>query len=105
MVDVIPSSRSDTDTASVRGFPTQGQPAQAAQAPSPSSRPQELLHGADPAPDLTPLSDVSHQQDTCPACRQGEQDHYSFPDRRSDPAMVNVTASRLVTGPNVQPVD
>jgi hypothetical protein len=101
MVDVVTSPRNDSDSAAVRGYPTTQASTQAAAVSAPAdTRVTEFGAGHDPADPDALQSDVGHATSSCPACQQGAEGHYSFADRRSDPGMVGVIASRLVTGPN-----
>jgi hypothetical protein len=102
MVDVQTPARSAQDTGQFRGFPTQPTAQTAAAPAAPTSQVDSFIAGLTAAP-VTPtstISDVSHHQDRCGACVSGEEGHYSFAERRADPSMVGVIASRLVTGPN-----
>jgi hypothetical protein len=102
MTTLIPASRSDQDTGQFRGFPSQTQPAQqeAVDAPVPSrttSFVQGTIQSADANP--APISNVVHQPG-CPDCAAQAGDQWSHVDARSAPGQEQVTASRLVTGPN-----
>jgi hypothetical protein len=105
MVDVQTPSRNDQDTASARMYPTTQASTPAAAAPAASATPVDsfMAGTAQVADTASTISDVGHRETSCPACQQGQEGHYSFADRRAD--QEGVVSSRLVTGPNVQPVD
>jgi hypothetical protein len=102
MVDVVKSGRSDQDSAEFRGFPTQPTTKTAAPAADTNtSKVGEFVAGATQMADADPdalQSPVGHFEN-CPACLQGQQEHWSHAEARSAPGMDQVVASQLIQGP------
>jgi hypothetical protein len=101
MTTVTTPPRSDSDSASFRGYPSTGsQPAQQAAVDAPG-RVESFVNGTVQAADANPapISNVVHQPG-CPDCAAQAGDQWSHVDARTAPGQDQVVGSQLIRGPN-----